>query len=68
MPHSDNLVSKQALKRASGLDGAQGLNGVDEGAALGYDAVGEVQVITAHWRVHYGSVVAAGFSLFLVSR
>ena len=29
-----------ALKPAGGLDSAQGLDGADEGAALGYDAVG----------------------------
>jgi len=29
-----------------------GLNGVDESLALGEDAVGEVEVITAHWRVY----------------
>jgi hypothetical protein len=31
-----------ALKRAGGLDGAQGLDGADEGLALSYDAVGEI--------------------------
>jgi len=30
-----------SLKRAGGLDGAQGLDGADKGAALEYDAVGE---------------------------
>jgi hypothetical protein len=33
-----------ALKRAGGLGGAQGLDVTDEGAALGYDAVGEFGV------------------------
>jgi hypothetical protein len=30
------------LKRAGGLDSAQGLDGADEGTALGYDAVGGI--------------------------
>ena len=32
------------LKRAAGLDGAQRLDSLDEGAALEYDAVGELKV------------------------
>jgi len=53
---------ENAISGTGGLDGAQGLDGVDEGAALGYDAVGEVRVITAHWGVRYGSGVAAGWA------
>ena len=42
----------------------QGLDGADKGAASEYDEVGEFGVTTAHWRVHYGSVVTAGFFCF----
>ena len=41
-----------ALKRAGGLGGAQSLDGVDEGTALGYDAVNE--------SLSHGSELAAG--------
>jgi hypothetical protein len=39
---------ENAISGTGGLNGAQGLDGVDKGAALVEDAVSEVEVITAH--------------------
>jgi hypothetical protein len=41
----------------------QTLDGADESTALAYDAVSEVEVITVHRRVYYGSAVAAGWAI-----
>jgi len=44
---SDQQASQCTLERAGGLDGAQGLDGADEGTALGYDAVGLLKISTS---------------------
>jgi len=38
---------ENAISGTGGLDGAQGLDGVDEGTALGYDAIHSDG--TGHW-------------------
>jgi len=47
------------LKAVGGLNGAQGLDGADEGAALAEDAVSE-------FSSHYGSVILSGYNSYTV--
>jgi hypothetical protein len=46
---SHQQAGQWALKRAARLDGAQGLDGADEGTTLAKDAVGGGEVIMSHW-------------------